>query len=425
MKYLLNFILLILVISCNNETRQTETNVDTTGTVTRTPPPDGLGRVETPNRVSARALAVAPGPGAKLDSVTVTKGGDSVFHYSENVSATGTTSYTHNYKTSYVVIKNKSTTTPVPPTPPTGTSKYLLLPESGAKIIRGQSNVVIENLRFTNITGNPIYVGNSSNIIVRNCFFNKATAEAIVFENATNVTVENCLFNGVTTGVYALSSTTIKVRNNQFVNVRQRSGGGRGQFVQFNGCGGAGCLVENNKGENFPGESDPEDLISMFKSSGTATSPIGIRNNTFRGGGPSSSGGGIMLGDYGGAYQIAEGNKLLDPGQYGMAISGGNNCQIINNQIVAKQQPFVNNPLYMWAQQGASCSNNTVRGNRIFWQDKSGGFNGGWDAGNCGGSSFEYPTRWTSYADAVAAMNIPSHLIDFVSPAELLTLRGR
>jgi hypothetical protein len=308
--------------------------------------------------------------------------------------------------------------TPTPAPVPSGSVKYLSLPTSGARTISGQSNVVIENLRFENINGNPLYIKGSNNITIRNCFFNKATMEAIVIENSSTIKVENCLFNGVTTGVYALSSASIKVDNNQFVNVRQRSSGGRGQFVQFNGVTGAGNSVSNNKGENFLGESDPEDLISLFKSSGTASSPIVVRNNMFRGGGPSASGGGIMSGDYGGSYQIVENNTLLDPGQYGIAAAGGSNISLLNNKIFAKQQPFTNNPLYVWAQQGASCSNITVKGNRVTWTDKSGSKNNGWNAGNCGSTAFEYPT-----AISVAEMNVPSHLITMITPTELSQIR--
>ncbi len=311
--------------------------------------------------------------------------------------------------------------TPSPePTPasPSSSTKFLSLPVSGARNVSNQSNVVIENLRFENIDGIALNVTGSNNITIRNCFFNKATAEAISIERSANISIENCLFNGVITGVYALESQTIKVIDNQFVNVRQRANGGRGQFVQFNNVTGAGSAVENNEGENFAGESDPEDLISMFNSSGTAASPISIRNNMFRGGGPSASGGGIMSGDYGGGYQIVENNTLLDPGQYGIASAGGSNITLINNKIYAKQQPFTNNPLYVWAQAGASCSNINVKGNRVNWIDKNGSRNNGWDAGNCGNTSFEYPTTIT-----LEEMNVPDHLITMITPAELLSIR--
>ncbi|MFI5406484.1 MAG: right-handed parallel beta-helix repeat-containing protein, partial [Nitrososphaerales archaeon] len=266
---------------------------------------------------------------------------------------------------------------------------YLTLTNSEAQVIYDQSNVIIENLRFENIEGIAINIKEGNDITIRNCFFDKATEEAINIESSAGITIENCLFNGVTTGVYAMQSQSIKIKNNQFVNVRQRVGGGRGQFVQFNGVTGDGNAIEDNRGENFPGESDPEDMISLFSSSGTAESPISVSDNIFRGGGPSSSGGGIMTGDYGGSYQVVENNTLLDPGQYGIATAGGNNISLINNKIYAKQQSFTNNPLYVWAQAGVACSDINVKGNRVNWTNWEGEINSGWNSGNCDNTSFE------------------------------------
>ena len=169
---------------------------------------------------------------------------------------------------------------------------------------------------------------------------------------------------------------------------------------------------------NFFGESDPEDLISMFNSSGTEESPISIRNNIFRGGGPSASGGGIMLGDYGGSYQIAENNVLLNPGQYGMAASGGNYIQILNNKIFAKQQYFSNNPLYVANYSPVSCGIITVKGNLVNWTNRDGEKNGGWNAEHCDNTSFEYPSTIS-----LEEMNVPEHLITLITQEELLEIR--
>ena len=297
---------------------------------------------------------------------------------------------------------------------------YLSLPEETPVTYKNISNLVIENLQFTNKSGANLVFINCRDITIRNCYFGRSGAEAIVLEECSNIQIEKCLFAYNLTGVYAASSSTIKVINNQFVNVRQRSGPARGQFVQFNHVTGAGNEISDNKGENFPGESNPEDLISMFKSSGTAASPIRIKNNMFRGGGPSTSGGGIVLGDYGGRFIIAENNTLLNPGQYGMAVAGGSDMTILNNKIYARQQPFTNNPLFVWAQAGVSCSDIIVKDNRANWIDKKGNINGGWDAGNCKNTSFEYPAPITE-----AEMNIPAHLIDFVTPDELLKIREK
>lgn len=309
---------------------------------------------------------------------------------------------------------------PVGPDPVPG--KYLSLPISG-KIV-ATNNQVIENLQFKNIDGNAIRVGNCQNVIIRNCFFNGSSEEAIEVENGNNVTITNCLFARCTTGVYALSSSTIKVNNCQFVNVRMRlingNEAGRGQFVQFNGVNGPGNEIMNNKGENFQGESNPEDMISLYNSSGTAASPIKISGNMSRGGGPSASGGGYIAGDNGGGYVVIENNVLLNPGNYGLAIAGGHDIIIRNNKIFSKRFAWSNNPLYMWGQSGAACSNNQIHGNALNWTDKNGNQNRGWNAANCGNSVYN-PGENKDITEA--DLNVPVHLIDFITQAELLTIR--
>ncbi len=306
-----------------------------------------------------------------------------------------------------------TTLTPPPPSP------ILTLTSSGAKTITSQSNVIIENLKFENITGVAINIFSSNNITIRNCLINRATLEAISIENSNNIIIENCLIIGAEAGVYVLKSQVIKVRNNQFVNMRMRPNESRGQFVQFNEVTGSGNIIENNKGENFAGESNPEDLISLYKSSGLSTSVLTVRNNMFRGGGPSASGSGIVAGDNGGNHVLVDNNTLLDPGQAGIAVAGGRNITISNNKIYARQQPWTNNPLYVWNQSATTCSNITVKTNRVNWTDKNGNINNGWNAGNCSNTSWAYPTTIT-----LAEMNVPAHLITFVTEAELLQLRG-
>ena len=357
-------------------------------------------------------------PEASSDGLTISvkKNKDTVIHTTKTDSL--------NKQVTLVEIKPyRKQATPVSATKPKAVlnkASYLSLPEGTPATYKNISNLVIENLQFTNKSGANLVFINCKDITIRNCYFGRSGAEAIVLEKCSGIRVEKCLFAYNLTGVYAATSSTIKVINNQFINVRQRSGPARGQFVQFNNVTGAGNEISNNKGENFPGESNPEDLISMFKSSGTATSPIRIKNNMFRGGGPSASGGGIVLGDHGGRFIIAENNTLLNPGQYGMAVAGGSDMAILNNKIYAKQQPFTNNPLFVWAQAGVSCSDIIVKGNRASWIDKKGNINGGWDAGNCKSTSFEYPAPITE-----TEMNMPAHLIDFITPDELLKIRAK
>lgn len=303
--------------------------------------------------------------------------------------------------------------------PPSTKVNYLQLPTyTGGNT--ANSDQVVSRMRITNPNGVAMNLVGKRNIKFIECYFDFANEEAISFERSTGLDVSFCLFSNMNCGVYGLDSTIIKVYKNQFINTRMRPTGGRGQFVQFNNCGGAGCLIEDNKGENWLGESNPEDLISMYQSNGVAGSPISIRKNMFRGGGPSSSGGGIMTGDYGGSWQVVDGNTLLDPGQYGIAAAGGYNIQLIYNKIYARQQYFTNNPLYVWGQKGAVGGDIIVKGNRVNWTDRNGDKNNGWNAGNLSNVSFEAPTTIT-----LAEMNVPAHLIDMVTPAELLQIRNK
>jgi hypothetical protein len=120
----------------------------------------------------------------------------------------------------------------------------------------------------------------------------------------------------------------------------------RGQFVQFDKVVGGENRISCNVGRNQPGQGTPEDAISLYKSHGAQNLPISVLYNLIIGGGPSDSGGGIMLGDDGGSYQLAKGNILIDPGQYGIGVASGNNMTIADNLVYARKQPFTNVGIY-------------------------------------------------------------------------------
>lgn len=303
--------------------------------------------------------------------------------------------------------------------PPTTKINYLVLEVVGPQDFSGKSGVRFENKRIRNAPGVGIKMYNGANdIIIRNCFFDgslgELVGELVETENAYNITIENCLFARGLTGVYNVGSKGIKIINCQFVNMRVTPSWSRGQFVQFNST--SDSLVENCKGENFAGESNPEDMVSNF---GGSSNNI-IRNNIFRGGGPSDSGGGIMLGDNGGSNNLAEGNTLVNPGRYGIAIAGGMNNRIINNKIFSVQKAWSADPLYVWAQgnQIGNSSGGAVTGNKGSWVDKYGSKATGWYHGNIPN------VTWQPLSDmALSEAGVPSHLIDFVTPEQLLTIR--
>lgn len=315
--------------------------------------------------------------------------------------------------TDQVTVTVNDVTTP----PPTGTVKYLQLPLASNQSYSNQSNLVIEGKRFTNSGGNILNINNCTNVIIRNCYFGASSGEAIAIQGGNNITITNNLFANNRTGVYAVNTTgNLKVNDNQFINPKGPFP--RGQYVQMNACSGAGNEIQRNRGESFEGNSHPEDLISTFETKGTQASPVLIKDNIFRGGGPSNSGGGIMAGDYGGEWIVAENNKLVNPGQYGIAASGGYNVVIRNNQVYADQKAWNNIGYYVANYTGgAGCGSITLSGNRSHYINKGGSRNDFWSSGECS-CSCSSPTDIT-----LSEMNVPAHLITFLTVAELNSIK--
>jgi parallel beta-helix repeat protein len=320
----------------------------------------------------------------------------------------------------------KETPTPPASTPVSSSKKisYLSLPQGIPTVYTNLSNLVIEGLQFTNKSGSNLVFQNCKSIVIRNCYFGASSEEAISIENGSNITIQNNLFANNKGGIYALTTIgSIVIRNNQFINVKGPVP--RGQYVQLDECTGAGNIIENNKGESWPGESDPEDLISVFKSRGSPESPILIRNNIFRGGGPSSSGGGIMTGDTDGGYVIVENNILVDPGQYGIAAAGGKKIIIRNNKVFGRSQHFSNVGIYVWAQGDVPCADIEVSNNLINYTRgniKTPQKNDLWDAENCGTVTGLETNKYTL---TLEELKMPDQLVDFVTPSELLRIRGK
>jgi len=265
-------------------------------------------------------------------------------------------------------------------------------------VLNGISNRIITGLDISGNTANCITLTNCSNISIQSCTLHSSKGYGVYLYNCKNITVTNCFIYSVATGVCAVGGQTIVVSSNQFQNILGPKP--RGQMVQFNKVTGAGNLITSNKCESIAGLSNPEDVISIYQSSGTAASPILITSNWIRGGGPSTTGGGIMLGDAGGAYITAESNILVNPGQYGIAISSGTNIKVISNKIYGKQQIFTNIGLYVWNQYTVGCSLNTVSSNQVKWFKSTGIENDSWNEGNCGVVSGWSTNIWKAKIDS-------------------------
>jgi hypothetical protein len=237
-------------------------------------------------------------------------------------------------------------------------------------------DITIRGEMITGGTVPCISLTNCYNIYIVNCKLVNSTSVGINLFGCSNVVIDNCYISNVSTGVYAISSQKIQVNANEMRNMKGPMP--RGQFVQFNKVTGPGNRINNNHFENILGQSYPEDAINLYQSSGLSTDPISIIGNWIRGGGPSSTGGGINLGEQGGSYQTASYNTLVNPGQYGLGISGGTNIQLTNNLVYSQSLPFSNVGVVYWNQSGLSSSAITISGNKVnFLSGKLGGISNG------------------------------------------------
>ncbi|AGO47585.1 hypothetical protein Phi17218_052 [Cellulophaga phage phi17:2_18] len=249
-------------------------------------------------------------------------------------------------------------------------------------LLSNQNNITISGLAIGNSSTYGIRLYNCTNIVIENCYIYNCDSVAISTELGSNITIRNNIFEEISTGVYCQGGSGIQVTDNDVKNVKGPFP--RGQLVQFAGVTGANNKINDNSIENISGESYAEDAINLFQTYGTESSPIEIARNYIRGGGPSGTGGGIMTGDNGGSYVEVYDNILVDPGQYGIAISSGQFINIHNNIVYGREQSFTNVGIYAWEQYGKPCSDNRIANNRVHWTNKNGTLNHRWDAGNCG-----------------------------------------
>lgn len=290
--------------------------------------------------------------------------------------------------------------------------------------------VVINRQSFHNTNtgvtnGNGLTIEGTGNITIKNCLFYSNARKAIGFIGFTGtVTIENCLFVSNETDIeYYQSPGILTLRNNWSINPY----GARrcqGQFIQFEESSCPGSIVENNKLESFRGEGYTEDWISLYVTNGSSGNPVTVRNNKARGGGPSESGGGFMFGDTGGSWQLSENNKLVNPGNYILAASGGQNITIQNNQGYQDNYTWTNIAMYAYdVADPGTCSDITVTGNDMYVSNANYWYapGGAESCGTISGSSFTGIGNFTDLT--LSEMNFPTDLIDCVSQDILWRLR--
>ncbi|PZW38681.1 parallel beta helix pectate lyase-like protein [Humitalea rosea] len=249
-------------------------------------------------------------------------------------------------------------------------------------ILEHRRDMVVDGQSFGPCGTYGIVIAASERITIRNVVVRDTGDIGIYILGSKAITVEQSRVSNGLSGIFAQSSEGVRVHCNRLDDMRGPIP--RGQFVQFNRVQGAGNVISCNRGQNRPGTGDPEDAISLYISNGVPGAPIRVERNLIIGGGPSDSGGGIMLGDDGGSHLLAERNVLIDPGQYGIAVASGRYMTIADNLIYARRQPFTNVGITVWNQYPSACGNITIRGNQVNWTSRDGTPNPYWDAGNCG-----------------------------------------
>ncbi|MEO6435085.1 MAG: hypothetical protein ABIP55_04905 [Tepidisphaeraceae bacterium] len=316
-------------------------------------------------------------------------------------------------------------------------------------IVRGPGHLIVSRVDHTNITiRNTKGYGTNPNV------YGRSKGRFVSVEDFNHIVLDSNQLEG-TAGIHLLNyaghrtaSNTIKITRNYAHNIDGRKSNGKGgyldfnvrtrlsdgkkesgfnyaQFVQLDKVRGVGSIVIAwNRVVNDPGQSRVEDNISIYKSSGTKTSPIRIHDNSIQGAYTikpwqadrkdsvwaydwSYRGGGIMLGDGKGAtaaddpgFVKAYGNTIVSTTNHGIALAAGHDLEAYGNRIVSSGKladgrtiAAQNVGLYIWDSYHAGSTrfyNNSARDNLVGWM-KGTGRNDWWRPG---AASFTNNQHW-------------------------------
>ncbi len=316
----------------------------------------------------------------------------------------------------------------------------------GVQSLDGRQGAVLENKIITNPGGRCLTVRNARNITIRNVTFKDCGTSGkvsdgydtglVLIESSQNVTIENTMFTNIASvgsiekrnnALQIEDSPNTKIINSEFRDIRsdisQKSGdkGNRAIVIRGNNSdnlkiernnfvnpgrnavqmnrvrGVSGVEIAHNRIEGRgPWNSDFEDMINLYSSSGTPTSNILIKGNYMRNGGPSSTGTAMILGDGSPSagpsqYITAEDNVIVDPGHVGISLAGGDHITIKNNKIFSNRsvpndrKTTVGFTMHHF-RYSDRCFANTVIGNRVYQKNQllSSGVNHVWDTRDCG-----------------------------------------
>ncbi len=251
-------------------------------------------------------------------------------------------------------------------------------------VLQGRGTLVESDFDHTDITIlntrgyalNPNVAGKSAGRFLDTSVFDHVDVENNYMQGTSGIVLDDFAGN-------KSAASTVRVVNNVALNIDGRLSDGMGGYLTFNtrisktdghsedgfdevqffqmgdSPNLANVEIAWNQVINQPGNSRVEDNISIYKTSGTSTSPIRIHDNYIQGAytiNPtqantsdaswnydwSYSGGGIMLGDGNGdtladacGFVQAYNNQVIDTTNYGIAITAGHDSSFNNNRIIS------------------------------------------------------------------------------------------
>jgi hypothetical protein len=248
-------------------------------------------------------------------------------------------------------------------------------PSTPAVTIATSQPVVIDHANIesksaliaTSVAGADITITNTSGWALNPGVRGQSPGRFLNAQSFVNVDIEHDTMVG-TSGIELAqyqgdgsTSQTVRVLYNDALNIDgRRSTGPRGfatapgtadyvQFCQLNGCTNmSGVEIAWNRVINIAGMSRVEDNISIFQSSGTASSPILIHDNLIEGAypaqptSPNFTGGGIMVSDghtdsaaTDTGFVQAFNNVVIGTTNYGIAVSSGHDDSVFGNIVVS------------------------------------------------------------------------------------------
>lgn len=250
------------------------------------------------------------------------------------------------------------------------------------KIINSK-NITVEAVKLRGCRGHGIVIAGSSDISINGVDIEDTLGSAVIVSHSGKVDIRGSRFARAANGVYAVDTSGVSVSGNLIVNMKGPKP--RGQGIQFDKVSGKGNSIACNTLISTPGEAQVEDAINLYQSVGDADAPLTVKSNQIIGGGPSRSGGGILIGDQGGAHFLVEDNVLVDPGQYGIGVAGGKDSLVTRNQIFAGRKPFTNVGIYIhnFSTPRRDCARHVIRANKVFYRSAIGRWNNYWRSQTC------------------------------------------